>query len=88
MHLSSCMNQKHLLRFIKNKLKTEPTTKVIFRDGKTLTLEEVFASLNLTADDLSIDMLDMHAHRDTFHRFDRFNLKYVCSVLFCLINCG
>ena len=28
-----------------------------------------------TAYDLSIDTLDMHAH-DTFHRFDRFNLKY------------
>ena len=31
--------------------------------------------VNLTAYDLSIDTLDMHAH-DTFHRFDRFNLKY------------
>ena len=32
-------------------------------------------SLQLTAYDLSIDTLDMHAH-NTFHRFDRFNLKY------------
>jgi AMP deaminase len=36
----------------------------------------VFASLNVTAYDLSIDTLDMHAHQDTFHRFDKFNLKY------------
>lgn len=32
-------------------------------------------SLRLTAYDLSIDTLDMHAH-NTFNRFDRFNLKY------------
>ena len=49
---------------------------VIFRDGKELTLEEVFPSLHLTAYDLSIDTLDMHAHQDSFHRFDKFNLKY------------
>jgi hypothetical protein len=49
---------------------------VIFRDGAELTLEEVFDSLNLSAYDLSIDTLDMHAHQDSFHRFDKFNLKY------------
>lgn len=75
-HHSACMNQKHLLRFIKYKLKTLPNEQVIFRDGKLLTLEEVFDSLKLTAYDLSIDTLDMHAHTDTFHRFDKFNLKY------------
>jgi hypothetical protein len=37
---------------------------------------QVFKSLNLTAYDLSIDTLDMHADSGTFHRFDRFNLKY------------
>lgn len=57
-------------------MKTEPDKQVIFRDGKILTLSEVFDSLNLTAYDLSIDTLDMHAHTDTFHRFDKFNLKY------------
>jgi AMP deaminase len=49
---------------------------VIFRDGAALTLEQVFQSLKLTAYDLSIDTLDMHAHSDSFHRFDKFNLKY------------
>ena len=49
---------------------------MIFRDGKHLTLAEVFASLGLSAYELSIDTLDMHAHQDTFHRFDKFNLKY------------
>ena len=50
--------------------------KVIIRDGAELTLAEVFESLHLTAYDLSIDTLDMHAHQDSFHRFDKFNLKY------------
>ncbi len=76
MHHSSCMNQKHLLRFIKFKLRKNPDEVVIFRDGKNLTLEQVFQSLKLTAYDLSIDTLDMHAHKDSFHRFDKFNLKY------------
>lgn len=75
-HHSACMNQKHLLRFIKHKIKNSPDEKVIYRDGKVLTLDQVFQSLNLTAYDLSIDTLDMHAHKDTFHRFDKFNLKY------------
>lgn len=75
-HHSSCMNCKHLLRFIKSKLKKSPDDVVIFRDGKYLTLREVFQSLKLDAHDLSIDVFDMHAHKDSFHRFDRFNLKY------------
>ncbi|PGH13149.1 AMP deaminase [Helicocarpus griseus UAMH5409] len=75
-HHSACMNQKHLLRFIKSKIKKSPDEVVLFRDGKHLTLKEVFESINLTAYDLSIDTLDMHAHKDSFHRFDKFNLKY------------
>ena len=50
--------------------------KVIIRDGAEFTLAEVFESLHLTAYDLSIDTLDMHAHQDSFHSFDKFNLKY------------
>lgn len=75
-HHTACMNQKHLLNFIKAKLKNSPDERVIIRDGKELTLKEVFESLKLTAYDLSVDTLDMHADYTTFHRFDRFNLKY------------
>lgn len=75
-HHSACMNQKHLLRFIKHKLRHCGGENVIFRDDKVLTLDQVFKSLNLSGYDLSIDTLDMHAHKDTFHRFDKFNLKY------------
>lgn len=35
------MNQKHLLRFIKKKMKTEADTPVIKIDGKEATLKEV-----------------------------------------------
>ncbi|KAL0004007.1 hypothetical protein SO802_011568 [Lithocarpus litseifolius] len=47
-HHSACMNQKHLLRFIKSKLRKEPDEVVIFRDGKYMTLREVFESLDLS----------------------------------------
>ncbi|KAL5710154.1 AMP deaminase [Ranunculus cassubicifolius] len=66
-HHSACMNQKHLLRFIKSKLRKEPDE---------LTLREVFESLDLTGYDLNVDLLDVHADKSSFHRFDKFNLKY------------
>uniref|UniRef100_A0A2N9EBX0 AMP deaminase n=1 Tax=Fagus sylvatica TaxID=28930 RepID=A0A2N9EBX0_FAGSY len=80
-HHSACMNQKHLLRFIKSKLRKEPDEVVIFRDGKYMTLKEVFESLELSGQlqcrhDLNVDLLDVHADKSTFHRFDKFNLKY------------
>lgn len=75
-HHSASMNQKHLLRFIKSKIKRYPNDVVLRRGDKTMTLSDVFNMLGLTAYDLSIDTLDMHAHQDSFHRFDRFNLKY------------
>ena len=59
-HHSACMNQKHLLRFIKSKIKKCPNEVVMFRDGRELTLQEVFDSIQLSAYDLSIDTLDMH----------------------------
>lgn len=60
-HHSACMNQKHLLRFIKSKMKRSPDEVVMFRDGQELTLQQVFDSIHLSAYDLSIDTLDMHA---------------------------
>jgi AMP deaminase len=42
---------------------------VLFRDGKHLTLAEVFQSINLTAYDLSIDTLDMHVSKKYFDFF-------------------
>ena len=34
-----------------------------------MTMDEVFSSMNLTAYDLTVDMLDVHADRNTFHRW-------------------
>ncbi|XP_073792964.1 AMP deaminase 2 isoform X6 [Danio rerio] len=75
-HASSCMNQKHLLRFIKRAMKKYPDEIVHIENGRGQTLMDVFENMNLTAYDLSVDTLDMHADRNTFHRFDKFNSKY------------
>lgn len=61
-HAASCMNQKHLLRFIKKTLKNHADEIVTCsKNGETMTLREVFQSMNLTTYDLSVDMLDVHA---------------------------
>ncbi|KAJ8954801.1 hypothetical protein NQ318_014913 [Aromia moschata] len=75
-HAASCMNQKHLLRFIKKTLKKNADEVVSVTNGVPMTLQEVFQSMNLTTYDLTVDMLDVHADRNTFHRFDKFNAKY------------
>ncbi|XP_033758870.1 AMP deaminase 2-like isoform X6 [Pecten maximus] len=76
-HASSCMNQKHLLRFIKKMIRTRSDDVVcVDKDKKEMTLKQVFESLDLEPYDLSVDKLDVHADRNTFHRFDKFNAKY------------
>ncbi|XP_072379664.1 AMP deaminase 2 isoform X2 [Diabrotica undecimpunctata] len=75
-HAASCMNQKHLLRFIKKTLKNNAEEVVSVTKGVPMTLRQVFQSMNLTTYDLTVDMLDVHADRNTFHRFDKFNAKY------------
>lgn len=62
-HASSCMNQKHLLRFIKRAMKKHLDEIVHVEKGKEQTLKEVFETMNLTAYDLSVDTLDVHAVR-------------------------
>lgn len=83
-HHSACMNQKHLLRFIKSKMKKSPDEVVLFRDGRHLTLKQVFESINLTAYDLSIDTLDMHVSdsRITISAYadDEFRLIQILSI--------
>lgn len=50
------------------------------RDGKWLTLKEVFESLRMTGYDLNVDTLDMHADKNTFHRCGR-RCTAACVVL-------
>ena len=78
-HHSACMNQKHLLRFIKSKMKKCPDEVVLFRDGRHLTLKEVFESISLTAYDLSIDTLDMHVGLSSHRIWRTTNQLYIGS---------
>lgn len=56
------MNQKHLLRFIKKMIRKHDNEIVTCdKNGQTMTLKDVFKSMNLTAYDLTVDMLDVHA---------------------------
>ncbi|XP_078326686.1 AMP deaminase 2-like isoform X2 [Crassostrea virginica] len=66
-HASSCMNQKHLLRFIKKMMKN-CSQDVVCKDkksGKEMTLAEVRESMNLSTYQLSVDILDVHAVFDS-----------------------
>jgi AMP deaminase len=88
-HHSSCFNQKHLLSFIKHRAKTCGNDVVLpNRDdpkGEPLTLAQVFESLNLRAEELSVDLLDVHCGQSTFHRFDRFNLKCMSAMYVTIV---
>ncbi|XP_078112669.1 AMP deaminase 3b isoform X1 [Sander vitreus] len=75
-HAAACMNQKHLLKFIKTSYQTEADRVVLEKGSQKLTLKEVFNKLNMDPYDLTVDSLDVHAGRQTFHRFDKFNSKY------------
>ena len=72
------MHQKHLLRFMRDKYRQEPH-RVVSHDkesGTAVTLKEVFDSLGVEVEHLSVDKLDVHAQQATFQRFDKFNAKY------------
>ncbi|XP_076879742.1 AMP deaminase 3 isoform X2 [Brachyhypopomus gauderio] len=75
-HAAACMNQKHLLTFIQSTYKTDAERVVLEKAGQRLTLKQVFSNLNMDPYHLTVDSLDVHAGRQTFHRFDKFNSKY------------
>ncbi|XP_037103731.1 AMP deaminase 3 [Syngnathus acus] len=75
-HAAACMSQKHLLTFIQKTYNTDSDRVVMESAGQELTLEQVFHNLNMDPYDLTVDSLDVHAGRLTFHRFDKFNSKY------------
>ncbi|XP_051580817.1 AMP deaminase 3-like isoform X2 [Myxocyprinus asiaticus] len=75
-HAAACMNQKHLLKFIQDTCQTEADRVVLEKNGKKITLKQVFEDLKIDPYDLTVDSLDVHAGRQTFHRFDKFNSKY------------
>ncbi|CAF1430435.1 unnamed protein product [Rotaria sordida] len=76
-HAASSMHQKCLLSFIKKKMEVSSNMKVCKKkDGTTMTLKEVFDELRININDINVDLLGVHADRNTFQRFDRFNSKY------------
>lgn len=75
-HAAACMNQKHLLKFIKASYHSEADRVVLEKGNQKMTLKEVFSKLHMDPYDLTVDSLDVHAGRQTFHRFDKFNSKY------------
>lgn len=63
-HAAACMNQKRLLTFIKKKLKNEGGEVVYLdRNGQGMTLNQIFEEMNVSAYDLSVDLLDVHVVR-------------------------
>lgn len=75
-HAASCMNQKHLLRFIKKTLKNH-ADEVVSANG--MTLKQVFESMKLTSYDLTVDMLDVHA-------VSVLKLYIICLKKYCFFN--
>lgn len=60
-HAAACMNQKHLLRFIKKSYRVDADRIVHKINGKEVTMKELFESLHLHPYDLTVDSLDVHA---------------------------
>uniref|UniRef100_UPI00398EC0FF AMP deaminase 3-like n=1 Tax=Pristiophorus japonicus TaxID=55135 RepID=UPI00398EC0FF len=75
-HAAACMHQNSLLKFIRKTYQRDSERVVREVGGKKSTLREVFQCLKLNPNNMDIDALNMHADRETFQRFDRFNEKY------------
>ncbi|CAJ1378715.1 unnamed protein product [Effrenium voratum] len=75
-HHSAAMNAKHLLRFMKKKLKRFPEDIIDEKNGEKRTLQKTFDDMGIGWTDLCIDRLQVWADKSCLHRFDRFNNKY------------
>ena len=69
-HHSAAMSAKHLLDFMKQKMKNEKDT-IINEDGQTL--RDLLEWLQIDPDHLTLNSIDVMADKNTFKRFDRFN---------------
>ncbi|CAF3901056.1 unnamed protein product [Rotaria sordida] len=76
-HAVAAMHQKTLLNFMKKKVEISSDMKVYKKqDGTILTLKGVFDELKININEIDVDLLGVHADRNTFKRFDRFNANY------------
>ena len=66
-HAASGMNQKHLLRFIKRKMKYNADDIVMVHEGKEVTLREVNTATNFVVLDFEFFYCTCHHHRSDHH---------------------
>ena len=59
-HLTTCMNQKHLQKFIKLKLKDEPNTIVQAIGENQIRLSDVTSQMGFDSSTLTVDMVDSY----------------------------
>ncbi|ETO29566.1 hypothetical protein RFI_07558 [Reticulomyxa filosa] len=81
--------EKHLLSFMRDKLRKEPDT-VVTKDenGKSHTLKEVFDNIGISPDDLSITLLDvLSGEKNTRHKTEYAQIKQNLSFFFFLPKC-
>jgi len=71
-HLAAAVASQDVLSYIKNKVKTCSDEVVL--GGKTL--GEVYASIGVPIEHLTVDTIDVEADHTLFDRFDHFNAKY------------
>ncbi|CAF0932827.1 unnamed protein product [Rotaria sordida] len=70
-------NISHGLVLREKKVEVSSDMKVYKKqDGTILTLKGVFDELKININEIDVDLLGVHADRNTFQRFDRFNANY------------
>ena len=71
-HLAAAFSPQDFVEFIKRKVRENSAEKVY--KGKTIF--EVMDDIGLTAENITLDVIDVQADNTLFDRFDRFNAKY------------
>ena len=71
-HLAAAFSPQDFVQYIKKKV-TEDSPEPVFK-GKSL--GEVMKDIDLTVEQITLDVIDVQADHTLFNRFDRFNAKY------------
>lgn len=87
-HLSTCVNQKHLQKFIKTKLREEPET-IVSRQGETeIGLRELSQKLGFDASTLTVDVVENYnSQSDRYlYKYSKFNKLSIKDIFLSLDN--
>ena len=71
-HLGTCMNQKHLQKFIKAKLREQPHAIVNAIGPEHVTLQTVMHNLGLNASTFTVDVVESYNH----NKFEKYSNKF------------